>query len=473
MEFLNLENHKIDIKNRMEKIGVPLKEWDIKINYGIKTGLNEAFIIDSAKKDELIKRDPKSSELIKPILYRRDIKKYEINFTNNWIITTFPSLNINIDDYSAIKEYLQTFGKRLEQSGEKGCRKKTSNEWFETQDEIAYYKEFEKEKIFFNEIYPDRKNRLNFALDVDGYYCTNKLYFITSNDINIRYLLAILNSSLLKFYFETIFDFKKWRGSFENIHIPKIPKSIERYKQNIDYLLTLPKKKIYDKETKYAIGECNGREIYTTEFLMAKQFGCIEKFQGHNELKEYIKLLPFIFSYTLFDTLYFDTKSKRNVYILDDGDNRKIAHVVDENNYLLSVYLLRKREFKRFLKRAEVIKEYLSGEAPISPILSPARATFWRHLDLIEALYQDLEKSTITQEEFVTLVDEILEAKKQIALYKKDFDSLNAKEKIEIKEEIEKLEKKIEVDIEKIDCLTFKLYQLNDKEIKLIEETTK
>jgi ribosomal protein S2 len=102
-------------------------------------------------------------------------------------------------------------------------------------------------------------------------------------------------------------------------------------------------------------------------------------------------------------------------------------------------------------------------------ILSPAEP-FWRHLPTLERLYQDLEKSTITQEEFITLVDEILEAKKQIALYKKHFDSLSAKEKIEIKEEIEKLEKKIEEDIEKIDYLTFKLYKLDADEITLIEE---
>jgi len=100
--------------------------------------------------------------------------------------------------------------------------------------------------------------------------------------------------------------------------------------------------------------------------------------------------------------------------------------------------------------------------------LSPARP-FWRHLDLVRTVYQKLEKKSITQEEFVTLVDEILEAKKQIALYKKHFDSLSAVEKIEIKEIIEKLEKKIEEDIEKIDYLTFKLYKLDADEIKLIE----
>jgi len=74
------------IKQKVEAKGVPLKDWDIEINYGIKTGLNEAFIIDKATKDKLIKEDPKSAEILKPLLRGRDIKKWKAEFADLWLI---------------------------------------------------------------------------------------------------------------------------------------------------------------------------------------------------------------------------------------------------------------------------------------------------------------------------------------------------------------------------------------------------
>jgi hypothetical protein len=156
---------------------------------------------------------------------------------------------------------------------------------------------------------------------------------------------------------------------------------MKQYEQNITHLINLPKKKLYDKNTKHAIGQLDGDDIFTTEFLIAKQFGYIDKFQGHKELKDYLKLLPYISKY--YEKKYLDTKSKRIIYIIDDNDNRKIFHIIDEDNYLVSVHLVRIKELKRFLKRAELLITNPNGEAPISPILSPARAAFWRHLDLI------------------------------------------------------------------------------------------
>ena len=74
------------IKKRIEAMGTPLKDWDVSINYGIKTGFNEAFIIDGAKKNELIAADPKNAEIIKPILRDRDIKRYKAEFADLWLI---------------------------------------------------------------------------------------------------------------------------------------------------------------------------------------------------------------------------------------------------------------------------------------------------------------------------------------------------------------------------------------------------
>jgi tRNA1(Val) A37 N6-methylase TrmN6 len=119
-------------------------------HYGIKTGFTEAFLVDLELREKLVEADSKSSEILKPVLRGRTISKWHSNADNLWLIGTFPSLNIDIEKYPAIKEHLLTFGQdRLEQSGKPGSRKKTSGKWFETQDQIAYWQEFEKPKIMY------------------------------------------------------------------------------------------------------------------------------------------------------------------------------------------------------------------------------------------------------------------------------------------------------------------------------------
>lgn len=174
----------------------PLKDWNINIYRGIVTGLSEVFFIDEETKNNLINEDAKSAELIKPLIRGRDVKKYVYSFNNSYIICTFPALKLNIDNYPAIKKYLKSFGKRLEQSGEKGCRKKTNNKWFETQDTIAYYEEFEKDKIVWTPV-----NGIYYFTYVEaGYYFNNSLFMIVDDDKNeLKYLLAVLNTVTLKF----------------------------------------------------------------------------------------------------------------------------------------------------------------------------------------------------------------------------------------------------------------------------------
>ncbi len=144
------------IKQKIESVGTPLKDWDINIYRGILTGYNEAFIINGEKKNELIEKDPKSAEIIKPILRGRDIKRYNYDFADLWLIATFPSLHIDIEQYPAIKNHLLSFGiERIEQTGKEyyingekiKARKKTNNKWFEIQDSIGYWDEFSKQKI--------------------------------------------------------------------------------------------------------------------------------------------------------------------------------------------------------------------------------------------------------------------------------------------------------------------------------------
>ena len=150
------------IKAKVEAIGTPLKDWDIQINYGIKTGFNDAFIIDSSKRDEILDacqsedERQRTAEIIRPILRGRDIKRYGYEFADQYIIATFPSKQYNIDDYQALRKFLLSFGmERLEQTGKEyiingekvKARKKTNNKWFETQDNISYWDDFSQPKI--------------------------------------------------------------------------------------------------------------------------------------------------------------------------------------------------------------------------------------------------------------------------------------------------------------------------------------
>ncbi|HPY81426.1 MAG TPA: TaqI-like C-terminal specificity domain-containing protein, partial [Bacteroidales bacterium] len=101
------------------------------------------------------------------MLRGRDIKRYSYEFADLYLITTFPSLKIDIEQYPAVKQHLLSFGyDRLKQTGEKGSRKKTNNKWFETQDSISYWDDFNKQKI----IYPNMTKYMPFYLDNEGFY---------------------------------------------------------------------------------------------------------------------------------------------------------------------------------------------------------------------------------------------------------------------------------------------------------------
>ena len=144
------------IKEKIEAVGTPLKDWDIQINYGIKTGFNDAFIIDSVKRNEILsacqteEERQRTAEIIRPILRGRDIKRYCYEWAELYIIATFPSRQYDIDNYPTLKEFLLSFGiERLEQTGKEyiidgeivKARKKTNNKWFETQDSISYWED--------------------------------------------------------------------------------------------------------------------------------------------------------------------------------------------------------------------------------------------------------------------------------------------------------------------------------------------
>ena len=149
----------------------------------------------------------------------RDIKRYSNDFADLYIITTFPSLKIDIEEFSAIKEHLLSFGyDRLKQTGDFGARKKTHNKWFETQDSISYWDDFSKQKI----MYPNMTKFLPFYIDTSGFMQNDKSFMIVGN--NLYFLTAFLNSSLFKYCF--VDNFPELQGGtreIRKIFFDKIP----------------------------------------------------------------------------------------------------------------------------------------------------------------------------------------------------------------------------------------------------------
>ncbi|WQZ18248.1 class I SAM-dependent DNA methyltransferase [Helicobacter pylori] len=225
----------LDLRDKIESVGTPLKDWDIQINYGIKTGANEAFIIPTEKRDAILnacktqEERERTERLIKPILRGKDIKRYSYEWADLWVIATFPSLKLDIDDYPSLKTYLSQFRPRIDQSGEKGCRKKTSNQWFETQDTIAYHGDFEKEKIVYGEIVQEPRFYLDNGECELGYFYAEATSFILTGE-HLHYLLGMLHSKLITFAFKTFYaggglgesGYRYKKAFIERLPIPKI-----------------------------------------------------------------------------------------------------------------------------------------------------------------------------------------------------------------------------------------------------------
>ncbi|MGL2686525.1 DUF7149 domain-containing protein [Helicobacter pylori] len=231
--FIFANNKLLDLRDKMEKSGTPLKDWGIQINYGIKTGANEAFIIPTEKRDEILKNcddaqkdergmseRERTKELIKPILRGKDIKRYSYEWADLWVIATFPSLKLDIDDYPSLKTYLSQFRPRIDQSGEKGCRKKTSNQWFETQDTIAYHGDFEKEKIAYPCIMAKEPC---FVYEEKGFYAPAPANIITGDKTEIKYLTALLNSKCIYFAMRKFYMGGGIEGELKTNNLEKIP----------------------------------------------------------------------------------------------------------------------------------------------------------------------------------------------------------------------------------------------------------
>ena len=210
------------IKQKIEAVGTPLKDWDINIYRGVLTGYNDAFIIDTEKREAILancqteEERKRTAELIRPILRGRDIRRYGYKWAELWIINIHNGIKgklprIKIEDYPAIKAHLDLYWDKISKRTDKGDTPYNLRN-------CAYMEDFNKPKI----VYPNMTKYMPFVYD-DNAYCTNQKCFIITGQA-IAYLTAFFNSSLFKFCFRDSFpELQGGTREMSKIFFDKIP----------------------------------------------------------------------------------------------------------------------------------------------------------------------------------------------------------------------------------------------------------
>ncbi|WP_081448714.1 TaqI-like C-terminal specificity domain-containing protein [Weeksella virosa] len=202
----------------------------------MKTGFNEAFIIDGAKRKELIDEDPKSEEIIRPILRGRDIKRYGYDFADLWLINSHNGIKekgvkrIEINDYPSIKKHLDQYYPQLEKRADKGDTPYNLRN-------CAYMEDFYKQKIMYSEIVREPQ----FYLDKTGEFYPEATTFIMTGEY-LEYLYHLLHSKTATYFFKTFYaggglgetGYRYKKAFLENLPVPKPNGKINFNKINID-----------------------------------------------------------------------------------------------------------------------------------------------------------------------------------------------------------------------------------------------
>ena len=262
-----------DILEKVKKFK-PLKDWNIQINYGIKTGFNEAFIIGEETKNKLIKEDKKSKEIIKPLLRGRDIKRYSYDFKKLYLINTHNGIKeknilpIDINKYSAIKKHLDKYYSDLEVRQDKGITPYNLRN-------CAYLEDFEKSKIVWKEM----GSLPAFTLDNKNYYANDTCRILTGD--NLYYLVAIFNSKCWDFIFKKFYaggglgdEGFRYKSEFMlDTTIPEIDKKTEKEIINlVEKVIEGKKKGIDTREFEEEIDKM----VYKLYDLTEEEVGIIE-----------------------------------------------------------------------------------------------------------------------------------------------------------------------------------------------------
>ncbi|WP_411326774.1 Eco57I restriction-modification methylase domain-containing protein [Helicobacter pylori] len=244
----------LDLRDKIEQNGTPLKDWGIQINYGIKTGSNEAFIIPTEKRDAILKNcddtqkdgvgmseRERTIKLIKPILRGRDIKRYRYEWAGEWLINThngYTSFShkippIDIEQYPAIKAHLDSHWDKISKRDDQG------NTPYHLRN-CAYVEEFEKEKIVYGEIVQEPRFYLdNGECELGVFYAEATSFILTGE--HLHYLLGMLHSQLVTFAFKTFYaggglgesGYRYKKAFIERLPIPQITTKNQELTQKI------------------------------------------------------------------------------------------------------------------------------------------------------------------------------------------------------------------------------------------------
>ncbi|WP_120865804.1 class I SAM-dependent DNA methyltransferase [Helicobacter pylori] len=252
----------LDLRDKIESVGTPLKDWDIQINYGIKTGANEAFIITTEKRDAILnacktqEERERTERLIKPILRGKDIKRYSYEWVHLWVIFIpwhFPNtgspkdMEQNEKDFSI--HYPIIYAHLLSHKDELLKRNKDETgkryEWYCLQRWAAsYYQDFEKEKIVYGEIVQEPRFYLDNGECELGYFYAEATSFILTGE-HLCYLLGMLHSKLITFAFKTFYaggglgesGYRYKKAFIERLPIPQITEKNQELADKITALV--------------------------------------------------------------------------------------------------------------------------------------------------------------------------------------------------------------------------------------------
>lgn len=260
----------LDILDKMQDVGIKLEKYigDV-LKYGIKTGYNEAFIIDEETKSQLINEDPKSSEIIHPFISGDDVRFYKIKESDKYLITT--KIGVDLEKYPAVKNHLFKYESKLKKRTDQG------NHWWELRP-CSYYHLIESDKIIFPEIAKESR----FTFDDEGLYINKTIFMIPSSD---KYLLGVLNSKLVWLFLKRTCSSlgdpdNGGRLNLQRIYVSKIPiANAEKAEQKqigsiVDKILTAKKQNPAADTTKLE-SEID-RLVYELYGLSEEEIGIVE-----------------------------------------------------------------------------------------------------------------------------------------------------------------------------------------------------
>lgn len=179
------------LKEKIERIGTPLKDWDVTINYGIKTGLNEAFVINQEKYNEIVLKDSNSVEILKPILRGRDIKRYGYEWAGLYLIQSGYDIDVP-NKYPAVYEHLHNFEDKAQTRCDQG------KNWWNLRA-CVYYDDFEKEKLIWQEM----SSEPCFSYDNDNIYCNDTGRIMIAK--NIKFFTGFFNTRFFRYIFSNFY----------------------------------------------------------------------------------------------------------------------------------------------------------------------------------------------------------------------------------------------------------------------------